>query len=437
MCIADINTSTFLKVNPSFTRILGFSEQELLSRSFLDFVHPEDIQATADVVEKELRKGKKILRFENRYRTLDGDYRWLDWTSHPVPEKGITYAIAHDVTERKKANETLRDSENKLRSIFRAAPVGIGMVSDRVLLEVNPRICEMTGYRTDELVGKSARVFYPSREEFDYVGKEKYRQIAEFGTGSVETRWQRKDGKVIDVLLSSTPIDVRDLSRGVTFSALEITGRKRNEERIQNLLKEKDMLLREVHHRIKNNMIIMKSLLSLQAEKVQDSSARTALENAKNRMTSMMVLYDRIYRNEPADEIPIDDYLSNLIDEIVKTYPKDILIEKTLDKVLIPVTIASTLGIIINELISNAIKYAFPDEDNRNLNKIRISVSGIDDWVEVVIHDNGRGFEFEKQPKGFGFDLVESLVAQLEGNFRIEQENGTRCIMKFNLSAAR
>ena len=131
--------------------------------------------------------------------------------------------------ERRRAEQALRESEASLRSIFRAAPVGIGMVTDRVLRQVNDYICEMTGYSRNELVDQNARILYPTREEYERVGREKYVLIREQGTGSIETCWQRKDGKVIDVLLSSTPLDPADWSIGVTFTALDITERKRAE----------------------------------------------------------------------------------------------------------------------------------------------------------------------------------------------------------------
>jgi PAS domain S-box-containing protein len=134
-----------------------------------------------------------------------------------------------DITERKKAEKAFGESENRMKSIFRVAPVGIGTVSNRILKDVNAKLCEIAGYQQGELLGQSARILYPTQEEFDLVGTEKYRQIAEKGTGSVETRWQRKDGTIIDVLLSSTPIDPENLSHGVTFTALDITERKRSE----------------------------------------------------------------------------------------------------------------------------------------------------------------------------------------------------------------
>ncbi len=137
--------------------------------------------------------------------------------------------LEKDIAERKRAEQALRESESKLKSIFRAAPVGIGLLSNRVLLDVNDRICEMVGYSREELVGRSARMLYATQEDYDYVGREKYGQIRERGTGTVETRWQRKDGEGIDVLLNSTPLDPKDLSKGITFTALDITEHKHME----------------------------------------------------------------------------------------------------------------------------------------------------------------------------------------------------------------
>ncbi len=115
----------------------------------------------------------------------------------------------------------------KLRNLFLGAPVGIGLVANRCLLDVNRRMCQMIGYTREELIGHNARVLYPTDQDYNYVGVEKYRQIDETGTGTVETRWQRKDGEIINILLSSTLLDSADHAAGVTFTALDITERQR------------------------------------------------------------------------------------------------------------------------------------------------------------------------------------------------------------------
>jgi len=145
---------------------------------------------------------------------------------------------------------SLRESEATLRSIFRAAPTGIGMVCDRVIQQANERLCNITGYTREELLGKSARILYGTDEDFEYVGREKYAQISKRNTGTVETRWQRKDGTMIDVLLSSTPMDSNDLSMGVTFTALDITSRKQ----VERDLRESEAQYRSL---FKNNHSVM------------------------------------------------------------------------------------------------------------------------------------------------------------------------------------
>ena len=158
--------------------------------------------------------------------------------------------LEKEVVSFKKIEASLREGEATLRSIFRAAPTGIGMVCDRVIQQANERLCKITGYTREELLGKSARILYGTDEDFEYVGREKYAQIRERNTGTVETRWQRKDGTMIDVLLSSTPIDPNDLSIGVTFTALDITSRKQ----VEKDLRESEEQYRSL---FKNNHSIM------------------------------------------------------------------------------------------------------------------------------------------------------------------------------------
>ena len=229
LCVADLE-GNFIKVNKAWESILGYSTTELEHRKFLEFVHPEDMDSTLEAMST-LGKQEQVLNFVNRFRCMDGSYRFIEWRSQPLGN--FIYAAARDITERKQTEDALRESEEKMRSIFRVAPTGIGVVRDRVLFEVNPRICEMTGYTKDELTGQSARILYATQEEFEWVGSEKYKQIAEKGSGVVEARWQKKDGSTIDVLLASTPIDLADISKGVTFTVLDITERKRSEEALK------------------------------------------------------------------------------------------------------------------------------------------------------------------------------------------------------------
>jgi len=154
--------------------------------------------------------------------------------------------LGRRVRERDCVKRNLRESEARMKSIFRAAPIGIGLVADRELLEVNERLTGILGYSREELVGQNSRILYENDEDFEYVGKEKYRQIEEHGTGSVETRLRCKDGTIIEVILSSTPVDLADLSAGVTFSVLDITDKNRitrelkdNRDHLESLVEER------------------------------------------------------------------------------------------------------------------------------------------------------------------------------------------------------
>ena len=241
--ILDSNGNV-LDANPEYVRLTGHkSLDEIAGRSVVEWTAPHHRGKNIIEVKKCIEKGF--------VRNLEIDY--IDQTGHITPieinatllesnEGHNILTLTRDITERKRAETALREREEKMQSVFRVAPTGIGVVKDRILLDVNPRVCEMTGYSKEELVGKSARIFYPTQEDFEYVGTEKYRQIAERGTGVVESRWMKKDGTIIDVLLASTPIDLKDMSKGVTFTALDITERKKAEE----ALHESEYFLRTV-----------------------------------------------------------------------------------------------------------------------------------------------------------------------------------------------
>jgi PAS domain S-box-containing protein len=156
------------------------------------------------------------------------------------------------IVQRQRAEAAQRHGEKMLASIFLAAPIGIGVVAERFLVRVNDCVCNMVGYTREELLGRSSRILYPSDEEFEFVGREKYRQIAQAGMGTVETRWQKKSGEVIDILLSSTLLDPSDATKGVTFTALDITGRKRAEE----ALRKSELLHRSLVEHLPQRIIV-------------------------------------------------------------------------------------------------------------------------------------------------------------------------------------
>lgn len=170
---------------------------------------------------------------ENEILHKEGHLLTISWSNVlTLDAKGYPLdvtCLGFDVTERRRSEKALRVSEDTLKSIFLAAPVGIGQVTDNIISKVNEKVCEITGYSEGEILGQSSGMLYASREEFEHVGAEQYRQISEFGTGAIETRWKRKDGTEIDVLLGATPLNPKDWSQGVSFTALDITERKKTE----------------------------------------------------------------------------------------------------------------------------------------------------------------------------------------------------------------
>jgi PAS domain S-box-containing protein len=218
-------------VNKRIFEMFGYTFQEMVNTYFIDYVFPDERSKIMDIYKRRLQGEDAPDIYEMIVLHKDGRRKDVETNSGIITYHGkpATLSFIRDITERKKAEKALQESEDKLRSIFLAAPTGIGMVSNRMVTQANDRLCEILGYSKDELLGQSARMLYPSDDDFEYVGREKYAQIRDKGTGTVETRWQRKDGKVIDVLLSSTPLDLNDQSIGVTFTVLDITERKKAE----------------------------------------------------------------------------------------------------------------------------------------------------------------------------------------------------------------
>ncbi|MBC8503702.1 MAG: PAS domain S-box protein [Chloroflexi bacterium] len=260
-------TGEYIRVNQRFGDILGYSIDELQSKTYHEITHQDDLQTDNDNLEKFFRGDTRALNVTKRYLHKDGSIIWVNingstlWSENEEPDQHVT--IIEDITERTLVESDLRESEAKLQSIFRVAPIGIGLVGEtRQLLWVNDTLCEMVGYDQVELTGQSARFLYPSNEDYEYVGRAKYEQIAEKGAGTVETRWQRKDGSIIEVILSSTPIDLTDRSVGVTFTALDITDRIEAENQLQKRADQLE-LLRQASLRLTSNLALESVLASI------------------------------------------------------------------------------------------------------------------------------------------------------------------------------
>ena len=258
MALASTEGRLF-RVNDSICSMFGYTSNEILSPDFSALRHPDDTESGLDYARSMLLSGTDTSRFTKRYRHKDGHTVWADISAALLRDasgKPLHFIIhVQDITELKSAEAALAAGNDRLISIFKAIPAGIGVIqgTNRIILDVNEKLCGLIGYDREELVGKSARILYPTQEEFEFVGKEKYKQIGEMGTGVVETKWMRKDGSIIEISLASTPIHPSDLSRGVTFSAMDITDRKDAEKRCEAEMCRMSLMLGENYQGIKNN----------------------------------------------------------------------------------------------------------------------------------------------------------------------------------------
>ena len=224
--------------------LTGYEPVDLIASrriSYGDLIHPTDRKEVWEMVQDALRR-RTSFELEYRITTADGQQKWVSELGRGVfrgregtvaqPDEGdstddVTIeGFITDITERRLAAEALRESEQRLEALFEAAPIGIGMLVDRVFKSVNGRFCRMVGFSEEELIGQSARLIYASDEAYETVGKLKYEQIAQHGVGSIETQFQHRDGHLVDVLLSSAALVPGDLSAGVAFTAADITERK-------------------------------------------------------------------------------------------------------------------------------------------------------------------------------------------------------------------
>jgi len=223
------------EVNPKLCEITGYSRNELLeetSRKF--YLNDEQFESVGRQIYINNQPAGSAQQVNTQWRHKDGHI--IDIAIYLTPHSGTekisgTTFIIMDVTEQKKAEEALKASESKLKSIISAVPTGIGVVENRVFLEANTQMCELSGYSRDELLGQNSRMLYVSQEEYERVGKQFYSQFSKGANviATDEVHWIRKDGTPIDVLMSLTPVDPNRPNGPVTFSLLDITARKKAE----------------------------------------------------------------------------------------------------------------------------------------------------------------------------------------------------------------
>ncbi len=344
----------------------------------------------------------------------------------------VTFGLIIMVNQRLNAENT--EAKENLELIFNTSPdaVLITRLDDGHFVKVNEGFTLLSGFTRADVIGKSAmdvNIWKNPPERAKIIAALNEKGFCD----NAEAVFQRKDESQFTGFMSARIITLQGAPHIISVTR-DITGRKQAENKIRDLLAEKELTLKEVHHRIKNNMNTVASIMWLQADTLKEPTAIAALEDARSRVMSMMLLYDKLYRADNFHELSFREYISPLIDEIIDNFPNKgiVRIEKKLDDFILGTQKSSNLGIIINELLTNIMKYAFK---GRNDGLITVYATAIDKRVKIVVRDNGVGINesFDiKNSGGFGLQLVDLMVQQLSSTVKIERNNGTAFIFEFD-----
>jgi PAS domain S-box-containing protein len=344
----------------------------------------------------------------------------------PIEGEAETFvtSIIRDVTHQ-------RAAEARFRALLESAPDGIVVVDARArIVIVNSQTERLFGYTRDELIDQPIELLVPQRYRGKHEGdREAYvsdPKLRPMGAGRALTG-RTKDGAEFPVEISLSPL-VTDQGRMVMSIIRDITERRRAEEIIQASLREKEALLKEIHHRVKNNLQVTSSLLRLQAAAIDDAGAREMFEETENRIRSMALVHEKLYQSTNLSRIDLADYIKSLGELLFRSSairPENVGLEVTGEQIFLEIDEAVPCGLIVNELLSNALKHAFP-EDRRG--RIEVHLNEVPDGIIAVsVRDDGVGlppqFDFNRT-ETLGLQLVQGLVQQLEGTIDVTRHEG-------------
>jgi PAS domain S-box-containing protein len=423
-------------VNRLTEAMFGYPQAQLVG-SPIELLVPERLRGSHDRQRQAYTRAPRTRQMgagqDLRGRRRNGDEFVVQITLSPIDtESGpLVISIIRDVTEQ-------REDETKFRGLLESAPDGIVVVdSEGKIVIVNSQTEKMFGYSRDELLNQKIEILVPQRFHGTHVAdRTNYGttpQTRPMGAGRALTG-RKKDGTEFPVEISLSPLRTE---HGMLVMSIvrDITDRRRAEELIQASLREKEALLREIHHRVKNNLQITSSLLRLQASSIDDEKTREVFAGTQLRIRSMALVHEKLYQSTNLSEINFPEYLRTLADLLFQSFGTDpSKVEFTIegDEVLLPVDIAVPCGLIVNELLSNALKHAFPDGKGT----IVVGLTATDGSCAISVRDNGVGLppNVEGQGSTLGLQLVRALVQQIEGTMDIDRSAGTQFRITFRLA---
>jgi PAS domain S-box-containing protein len=445
MWISD-SEGTLIRINPACCRLFSLAADEVLGKYnvFKDNIVRD--QGAMPAVERVFRNGETVT-FPLEYDSSDlmgidlhrAVKRHLDVTIFPIKDRDgrVTNAVTQhvDITEQTRLGNALRESEARHRLLFERAGIGIGYFDKegRVIL-MNQASLGFLGGRLEDYLGKPVTDIYPGELGKVYLGRIQ-KAFGERVTAAYEDRVDIS-GWVCWVHSTYSGIsDEADSPIGVQVISQDITDRKAAEEAVRASLREKEVLLKEIHHRVKNNLQIVSSLLSHQARLVKDPEVLKLFKESQNRIKTMALVHDKLYRSQSLDRINVGEYAESLIVylfQALQVDPQRVAWEKDIRRVDMDINTAIPLGLIVNELVSNALKYAFPGD---RTGKIRIEIVPAEDGaVRLTVRDDGVGIPAGldiMQTETLGLQIVGMLAQQLEGAITLDRKGGTAVTVVF------
>jgi PAS domain S-box-containing protein len=382
-------------------------------------------------------RGESFNSLEVHERRCDIDKSWTaSYGGTPVYDSDgrmlLALVCVRDITDRKRMEAALRESEARLKGFFKASSVYMAVMElaedDFVYLLANQKAAEFFKLTPDRLTGMTGRrLGLPA--EVILKAMEVLRQCEKSPEPITLEYVTSYEGIEYCFLATISHIPVKNLNQRPRFAvtAFDITPRKKAEEQIKRSLEEKETLLQEIHHRVKNNMQVIISLLNLQSAAIQDEKVKTLLKESGSRVNAMALIHNHLYQSSSLSEIDLNQYFKSLAGSLANMYrASDVDIEVAADNVKLSMDQAIPCGLIINELISNALKHAFP---NGRRGRIRIEANRTKDYYVIHISDNGVGLPdavVDGKMGSLGLKLVHGLAeSQLGGRISMACDQGT------------
>jgi len=432
---ADMN---IVRANGALGKNLGVPPEELIGKKCYNVFHNrEEPLEGCPLVKSTLSKKPENIEVFEPY--LD---RWLSVKCSPIfDEKGEVRGTVHvvrDVTERKRAEEALRESEEKFRSLAEQSPSMIFINKKGEVVYANKRCEEIMGYKREEFYSPDFDFLsLIAPESRDHVKASFSRHMKGEEVPPYEYTLVTKDGKKIPAI-DTTKLILYEGENALLGIITDITERKRAEELIKASLEEKEVLLKEIHHRVKNNLQIISSLLYLQSKGVKDEKTLEVFRDSQSCVKSMALIHEKIYASGDLAKIDFGEYIRDLTDNLFSSYginADKVALKIDVKDVSFGVNLAVPCGLIINELISNSLKHAFPEGKTGEI-VVSLRVAK-EKEVELIVSDNGIGIPEDldyKNTDSLGTQLVVNLVEkQLKGTIELDRKGGTTLTIKFKI----